>query len=178
MPFWCYKEVVGLNVAMNYREGMDMHEGVCGLGHDRRRSPDSRVVPFQEMVQGDAVDQPHNDVGVGSVGALAEELGDARVPEASQKGAFAAEPAAKRREVLEPSLLVLNPGGVLVRAQELHGHPALGLQVACFPDLRHPAFADELRQLVTVLQDITRLHPQPPQVLCAVTYLAGRRLGE
>ena len=31
-----------------------MREGVCSLGRDRRRNRDSRVVPFQEMVQGDA----------------------------------------------------------------------------------------------------------------------------
>src|SRR5215468_47033 len=37
----CDKEVVGLNVAVNHGEGMDMGEGVCGLGHDRRCSPDS-----------------------------------------------------------------------------------------------------------------------------------------
>ena len=155
-----------------------MREGVCGLGRDRRRNRDSRVVPFQEMVQRDAFDQPHNDVGVGSVGALAEELGDARVPQAPQKRAFAAEPAAKRRKVLEPCVLVLNPGRVLVGTQELHGHAALDLQVACFPNLGHAAFADEFRPARNGPPGHHLASWAPPGVLCAVAYLAGRRLGE
>jgi hypothetical protein len=73
------------------------------------------------------------------------------VPEASQEGAFAAEPPAKSHEVFELPLLVLNPAGILVGAKELDGHAARDLQVTCFPYLRHSAFADELRELVAVL---------------------------
>ncbi len=156
---------------------MDVSESVRGLGGDRNRNRDSRVVPLQETMQRDAVDQLHDDVRVSSMGALAEQLRDARVPKAPQQRAFAAEPAAKRCEVLEPRVLILNPAGILVRAQELHGHAALDLQVARFPYLGHPSFADQLGQLVTVLQDITWLHAHPLG-RSARSRLAHRQLGE
>jgi hypothetical protein len=148
---------------------MDMSKSICGLGHDRRRGPGRRGVLFQKAMQGDAIDQAHDDIGIGVVSTPAEELGYARMPQAPQQSGFAAEAAAQRREVREPLLLVLDLGKILVRAQELHCNAMLVLPVPSFPDFRHPAFADEPDHLEAVIEDIARLHACPLKLVGTVT---------